>query len=391
VNVLHSSLYSVALAGCLVLIPLARGGVDPPRRNTWLTFFLIVQALGFLFEWLMLHPGTPAKALWLGSLMALSFLLAPSLWLCAREITEGRVPRLRELPRGHIAIVACGVLLVTPLLERTHLGTEFVSAAQATGELHSFLIHAAMLAAIALFGMQAAYYLRASIGILKRHARQSKALFSSIDDRALHTLRALILILAMHWLVGISRGLYGVLLGREAGPSLVFALCEAAVVAWAVITLPRADSSLDGDERQLANDLAPEKYARSALDPAARARIRRKLDEAFQQQHIHRDGRLTLRALCARLRENPHYVSQVINQDLQLSFYDLVNRHRVLDAMAILERDASRTVQQIALEVGFNSKSTFNAAFRQHAGSTPSAFRVKCASGPAGPDAPTRT
>jgi AraC-like DNA-binding protein len=391
VNVLHSSLYSIALAGCLALIPLARVWLPAPRNRAWLTTFLVLQSLVFLLDWLVLHPAMPAKALWLGSLMALSFLLAPCLWLCAREITEQRTPRIRDLNRGHLVVIGCGVLLVLPLIERAHLGTEFVTAEQRTSDLHSLVIHSGMLAAIGLFGLQAAFYLRACLRILRRHARQSKALFSSIDDKALDTLRALILILAMHWCVGLARGLYGLILGREAGPSVVFAFCEAAMVAWALFRLARARPDLDAGDRELAKELASGKYARSALDETARARIRRKLDEAFGQRRMHRDGRLTLRGLCAGIRENPHYVSQVINQDIGKSFYDLVNLHRVRDAMVVLREEPAKSVQQVGMEVGFNSKSTFNAAFRAHGGTTPSAWRSEQATAPDGSDLPSRT
>jgi AraC-like DNA-binding protein len=67
-----------------------------------------------------------------------------------------------------------------------------------------------------------------------------------------------------------------------------------------------------------------------------------------------------------------------------------VNRQRIRDAMNELLRQPDRPVLEIALEVGFNSKSTFNAAFRQHAGTTPTQFRHTrlkegdATSGPAG-------
>ena len=85
-------------------------------------------------------------------------------------------------------------------------------------------------------------------------------------------------------------------------------------------------------------------------------------------RRLHRDTRVTLRALCESLKENPHYVSQVINQDLATNFYDLIKKHRVEDAMTALVTEPDKSVLDIALAVGFNSKSTFNAAFRQHAG-----------------------
>ena len=383
---LHSSLYAAALLACLALIPLARANLARVNRAFWLTAFLVLQSTGFLAEWLMLNPATPAKALWLGSLMVLAFLLAPCLWLCARELTEDVAPRLRDLPRGHGFVIAAGILLVLPLIASTHGGTDFAPD-QEHVSWHSSLIHEGMLAAIALFGLQAAFYLRECIRLLVRHTRESKALFSNIDDQSLNTLRALILILAMHWLVGMARGVYGFVWGKDAGPSLMFALCEVAVLAWAVFTLPRSRPAVDAEERQLAADTSAEKYSRSALDHAARTRIRRKLDEGFEQRAVHRDGRLSLRSLCAELRENAHYVSQVINQDLQVSFFDLVNRHRVREAMCLLTQQPDRPVLEIALAVGFNSKSTFNAAFRQHAGLTPTAFRAENTSQPSGSDA----
>jgi AraC-like DNA-binding protein len=59
----------------------------------------------------------------------------------------------------------------------------------------------------------------------------------------------------------------------------------------------------------------------------------------------------------------------------------------VLDAMTILGRQQDIPLSEVALAVGYNSKSTFNAAFRQHAGTTPSDFRRAQRSEPAGSDA----
>ena len=91
---------------------------------------------------------------------------------------------------------------------------------------------------------------------------------------------------------------------------------------------------------------------------------------------LHRDNRVTLRALCESLKENPHYVSQVINQDLATNFYDLIKKHRIEDAITALVTEPEKSVLEIALAVGFNSKSTFNAAFRQYVGMTPREYRA---------------
>ncbi|HUG09689.1 MAG TPA: helix-turn-helix domain-containing protein, partial [Opitutaceae bacterium] len=85
---------------------------------------------------------------------------------------------------------------------------------------------------------------------------------------------------------------------------------------------------------------------------------------------------LNLRSLSRAIGEKAHYVSQVINRDLNSNFYELVNRHRIAQAKQLLADEAGQTVLEIALAVGFNSKSTFNTAFRRHAGMTPSEFRA---------------
>ena len=300
-NVAQSSLYAMALASWLILMFLVRAVSRLPRRNSFLVAFLVLQASGFALEWLASHPATPAKALWLGSLIAISFFSAPCLWLYARQITEETSPRVRDLSRWQLAVIVFGVLLTLPLIERTHPGNQFVSAAQTTSAAHSFVIHSTMLAAIALFALQAAYYLRDCVRILARQTAQAKALFSNIEDRPLHALRVLIFVLATHCLVGVARGLYALILGGAAGPSLVFALIEAAVTLGATISLIRATAST-GTDRTLLADASTEKYARSALDAPTRARIGRKLEEALKVQSVHRDSALTLRGLCDQMR-----------------------------------------------------------------------------------------
>jgi AraC-like DNA-binding protein len=127
--------------------------------------------------------------------------------------------------------------------------------------------------------------------------------------------------------------------------------------------------------QQVRKDIGDSKYERSALDARTRQRILSKLEAAMATSRMYLDSQLTLTKLCAELNENTHYVSQVINQDLETTFYDLVNRYRVENAKAMLLSDTGKTVLEIALESGFNSKSTFNAAFRLHAATTPSAYR----------------
>lgn len=374
---LQSSCYAAAIISCL-LCAFVVGGNRAPRQFKYLVVYLVLESLRYAFLWLMIQPAAPAKALWLGLLFVSSFLVAPALWMFAREIAEGRTPSLRHLRGPHLAVMLAGVLLTMPLLLRTHLGTAYVNPNDIVTPLHSLFIHSTMLAAIFLFLCQVPYYLTACLRLLGNHVALSKAMFSDVEPGSVKTLRLLIFIVCANWLVGLLRALYQLTLGgADNGIRIVFCALEVGVTAAVVFALMRRTTTFSIEDRALAQELTvTTKYARSALDPPARSRIRRKLTEAMTTGRLHRDSGVTLRGLCESLKENPHYVSQVINQDLATSFYDLIKKHRVEDAMNALVAEPEKSVLDIALDVGFNSKSTFNAAFRQHAGMTPREFRA---------------
>jgi len=74
----------------------------------------------------------------------------------------------------------------------------------------------------------------------------------------------------------------------------------------------------------------------------------------------------------------PH-LSQVINQQLKMNFYDFVNQYRVEEAKKMLSSSKFNhlSVLGIAFECGFKSKSSFNRYFKKYAGASPSEFKKK--------------
>lgn len=92
------------------------------------------------------------------------------------------------------------------------------------------------------------------------------------------------------------------------------------------------------------------------------------------------DPDLNLAALSDQMAMTPREVSELLNQSLGVHFFDFINRYRVKYAQALLLNDRKRSVTQILHESGFNSKSSFNTAFKKHTGMTPSAFRTQISS-----------
>lgn len=118
----------------------------------------------------------------------------------------------------------------------------------------------------------------------------------------------------------------------------------------------------------------PKKYQRSALNSDQAKRIAEKINTAMQEQHLYLDPSLTLHKLASHLSISPNYLSQTLNETLGVNFFDYVNQWRIEAAKPKIIANQD-TVLDIALEVGFNARSSFYKAFKQVTGQTPSEYR----------------
>lgn len=118
------------------------------------------------------------------------------------------------------------------------------------------------------------------------------------------------------------------------------------------------------------------KYEKSGLKNDEIESINNQLDE-----FIHAKGfmnpELSLTALSEELGVAPHKISEVLSKHRKTSFYDLINSHRI-EAVKSALKDPSYShlsVLGIAYDCGYNSKSTFNTAFKKFTGLNPSEYR----------------
>ena len=97
----------------------------------------------------------------------------------------------------------------------------------------------------------------------------------------------------------------------------------------------------------------------------------------MEQEHYYKSNLASLSELSKLIQESSHHVSQVINEQLQHSFFELLASYRVKEAQRILASESGKklTIEEVAEQVGYNSKSAFNAAFKKITESTPSAYR----------------
>ncbi|TNB48480.1 helix-turn-helix transcriptional regulator [Martelella lutilitoris] len=116
------------------------------------------------------------------------------------------------------------------------------------------------------------------------------------------------------------------------------------------------------------------KYEKSALSRAMQQRIADKLVAAMREERLYRDANLSLWSLSQHIGVAPNYISQTLSETLGQSFYAFVNGFRIGEAKNLLSSE-TRSVLEVAYDVGFNSKSAFYTSFRRVTGKTPAAFR----------------
>jgi len=115
------------------------------------------------------------------------------------------------------------------------------------------------------------------------------------------------------------------------------------------------------------------KYEKSRLRNAEKIVYQKKLTNYMDKHKPYRDASLTLTDLSKQLSIASSYLSQIINESFNQNFNDFINAYRIKECQHLfLDQSKSKmTILAIAYEVGFNSKSAFNRAFKKHTGVTP--------------------
>jgi len=123
----------------------------------------------------------------------------------------------------------------------------------------------------------------------------------------------------------------------------------------------------------------PAKYKRSALKSEVREAIIRGLTRLMEEEEIYIEPQLSIDFVAERLNVNSKYLSQAINEVYNNNFYNYINEMRVEKAKTYLLMDSHGhfSVDGIASQVGFQSKSSFYTAFKKSTGLTPAAYRNK--------------
>ena len=118
-------------------------------------------------------------------------------------------------------------------------------------------------------------------------------------------------------------------------------------------------------------------HHRSSYRPVQVEKCYEQLTHALETTKPFKDASLTLPKLAKILSVSPNLLSETINRKGGANFPDFINSHRIKETQHLLQSAEwqDKKIAAIAFEVGFNSLSVFNTAFKKFTGQTPSAYR----------------
>jgi AraC-like DNA-binding protein len=119
------------------------------------------------------------------------------------------------------------------------------------------------------------------------------------------------------------------------------------------------------------------KYEKSSLSRIEAMEYVKEMNNWMESEKPFLDSNISLGNFTEKLHLPGHIISEVLNGLFKQNFYDYVNNYRIEEFKRLSEisGNISETNLNIAFEAGFNSKTTFNTAFKKFTKQTPSEFR----------------
>lgn len=118
------------------------------------------------------------------------------------------------------------------------------------------------------------------------------------------------------------------------------------------------------------------KYANTKFSQPEASAMQQQLATFMADEQVFLDANLTLPKLAKRLGWSTPKLSQLLNDNLAKSFSDYINGLRIEYAKRLMDEGRKLKMDSLAEQSGYNSLSTFYAAFKKHTQLTPAKYKA---------------
>ncbi len=236
-------------------------------------------------------------------------------------------------------------------------------------------------------------YSALTFDMIKKHQRKIQDLYSFTSEKiTLNWLKIVSISFSVTYLAMFIAGAFNMISGDTSTDPLLFSYIGLTLFAFAFSIYGYKQQEIYkyygiiGQENENGNGNGQRgtngpgtKYRRSGLKEAEARKYLQQLLKLMEEEQPYLDGELSIQDLTVRLNIPRHYLTQILNEKLNKNFYTFVNEYRVKEVIRMMKDPHYKnfTLLALALEAGFNSKSSFNNIFKNQTGYTPSEYREK--------------
>lgn len=235
-------------------------------------------------------------------------------------------------------------------------------------------------------------YAASAVWIVWRYKQQLKAFYSSLSMEGPQWLMLLTLGFALNWFWSLVVHILGESVGISRADSLgildnyiTFILVNALFVYSLLYahqlleTKPVETKSIDLGNPEAESQPKEKTAAAAEHSPELINRVR----EGMDVQQLYLRPTLNIEEFAKQVGIHYREVSAIINRHFETNFFEFVNSYRVNKAKAMLVDPAfeDKTILEILLECGFNSKSSFHRFFKRYTGMSAADYRKQHAAG----------
>ncbi|MEM7085620.1 MAG: AraC family transcriptional regulator [Bacteroidota bacterium] len=337
------------------------------KANAILSLLIIISTLMLVGRVLMVRFFSEWVFLWSIAFDVVIYLFGPLVYLYTKRLLfneQGPIVlnRLHYLPAVIFFAVACGYLLYyTP--------TEYFEAYR-RGEL------SLMFDLVLITGMLSNfYYLVRSFGLLLKFRRTEKDAFSFHQSPVRYITFFLIAIgtIMTAWLFGYLNTKLFDSFWTYVGYDAIWIVIPMFIYMIGYFSLKQPELFRITN---LKEDDSPKK---SRITEEEVQLLKGKLDSLMLNERVYLQGNLTLAEVSEKINTSTNNLSWLLNNTYQTTFYDFINGYRVKEFVRKVanEEHLQHTILALSMDVGFNSKSTFNKAFKSEMNETPSNYIKK--------------
>ncbi|MGE5348565.1 MAG: helix-turn-helix domain-containing protein [Actinomycetota bacterium] len=348
------------------------------RANLFQGLLLVSLSLGIFEEWLN-NTGLIVRVLWLTNFSeSLNFAFAPLFFFYIRATLNPESKRktwVHFIPFFFWTLYMIFAFIqpegnkYDSYIQTKHPDWEYIPWDGTISDdplgIRRFVNHLMLLQLIAYFSL-------ALVTVVRKFKSTGESLFRT-ENISLRVVRNSVLhILILITLMIITRVIFG--MRSDVGGYLVASYVSFMIYAtsWRIL-----DNSDYFDSPSSFLFFPAVKYRKSSLSEANKEDIRKKIIREMEEGSYFTNSLASLSGLARQINESPHHVSQVINEKMNRNFFEMLAFYRVEHAKKLIRQDKQGkiTVEELAELVGYNSKSSFNSAFKKYSSKTPSEYR----------------